>query len=146
MNRTPSIDARCISLDETKYYNFNPEHAPFIEKMYGIYLYDKNSYTHCCEFTPSYFLIHLYDSCVLNEAGQALSEEKKDEIYQAYEHTGENEDKYVHCSSIDSLEKELVKKSFRYHRYGRTGVRLRTVPREQQMESLQEHFRANCPL
>jgi hypothetical protein len=138
--RTLPIDARVIARDETDNYHILDGHRKYIKAILGVYLYDKNEITHCCEFTPSYYLRHVYDTVVLTDAGAELSEAGKDEIFERYENCG-GEDIYVHCSGIDAMEKNKA----RYHVHGETGVSFEDTSYDEQMESLLDHFRGNCP-
>jgi len=137
------IDARLIAMDQTRYYAIEEQDRPFIRQIRAVYLYDRNEVTHLCEFTPSYFLIHLYDEVVLTDAGAALDDHRQDEIYQRYENCG-SEDTYMHCADVDQMARSG--RRFTHHKHGRTGVKLTDVPREEQMESLREHFSCNHAL
>lgn len=139
------IDARVVALDETANYDIGKKYRRYIKAIRGVYLYDKNEVTHCCEFTPSYWLIHLYDQVVLTKAGEKLGDCAKDEIYQEYEHCG-GENIYIHCSHIDAVESGAKPLDYRYHVYGATGVGYKDSSHDDQMEGLREHFCANCPL
>lgn len=142
---TVPIDARVIKLNSTPDYCLKHGDKQFIKRIWDVWVYDKNQHTHCCELTPSYSLIHLYTEVELSDKGSALPDAKKDEIYERYEHEP-TDDKYVHVSDIDRLEEILLKKPFRYYVYGNPGVSFDDVDRDQQMESLREHFNANHPL
>lgn len=138
------IDARCVLFDETDYYGIDDEDKPFIGSINGIYLYDKNERTHCCEWTPSYWLIHLYD--VIDFKGDP-SDDKRDELSQKYEYNG-GDDIYVHCHTLDETEKRQKKKR-KCRRtlieIGKTGVNYADVDHDEQMDSLREHYCGNCP-
>ena len=137
------INAWVIGFDETRNYNIKPEHAPHIQAIYGYYLFDRNEVTHCCELTPSYYLIHLYDVVILTpEAQDSLDEEMKDQIFQEY-CGGDNI--YVHCRSVDAILRKRGKPKRTYH-YGETGVKFTDTDYDEQMESLREHLCGNPPL
>jgi hypothetical protein len=139
-NREIPIDARLIAIDETSHYAIEEQDKPFIRQIRAVYLYDRNEVTHLCEFTPSYFLIHLYDEVVLTDAGAALDDFKQDEIFQRYENEP-SDNIYMHCHDVDQMARSG--RRFTHYKHGRTGVRLTDVPREEQMESLREHFCCN---
>lgn len=139
--RTP-IDAYAVALDETANYAIEEADQPYIEKIVGVYLLDRNQRTHCCELTPSYWLIWLYDQVVLTEAGQKLDDLAVDALYQKYEYCG-GEDIYVHCHSIDALIERNEKWTV-YH-YGDPEVDEDDVDYDDQMEGIREHLCGNCP-
>ena len=121
-------------MDETNNYNLDPRESGYIQSIRGAYLYDRNEQTCCCEITPSYDLLHLYDEVVFNEEGEKLSEEEKSVIYDIYENCS-GDDIYVHCHTIDKMKKQ-------YH-YGSTGVKYSESDYDEQIEGLREHFCAN---
>ena len=112
-----TIDACVIALNRTQNYFIEEKHQPFIARIEEVYLYDKNQHTHCCEFTPSYFLIHLYTRVIFTPVGDQLNDHEQDEIFQAYEHE-DTENCYVHCHEIDTLEGKAQPKDFTYHTHG----------------------------
>ena len=131
--RKKKIDAYVVSLDETNNYILNPRESEYIQSIRGVYFYDYNEQTCCCEFAPSYWLYHLYDEVVFNEEGEKLSEEEKSVIYDIYENNG-GDDIYVHCHTIDKMKK---------HHYGSTGVKYSESDYDEQIEGLREHFCGN---
>lgn len=145
-NSDVPIDARVIAYNETSYYNIEDEHKPFIKAIRNVYLYDKNEITHLCEITPSYWLIWLYTQVIFTDAGNELGDFEKNDIFEKYEQCGGNDNIYVHCHEVDQVEATAKKNEFRYYVYGATGVNLEDTSREEQMESLREHFQGNCPL
>lgn len=96
------IDAYAVVLDETNLYTIDPADAPYIARIRGVYLFDRNERTHCCELTPSYYLIHLYDQVIPTDAGEALDDADREALYEKYEHNG-GEDCYVHCGEIERI-------------------------------------------
>ena len=142
MNEKPKlpIDARVIAIDETRYYDIEAADKPLIKKILGVYLYDKNEVTHCCELTPSYWLIHLYNLVIFTEEGEALDEITRD-LKRDYYEMSDSEDKYFHCHDVDEMEAKAEKGT--YHIHGDPGVPLTEVPRDDQMEALHEHFVCN---
>jgi len=141
MCKTP-IDAYAIALNETDHYAIEEADRPYIEKITGVYLLDRNQRTHCCELTPSYWLIHLYDQVVLTDAGQELDDYAVDALYQKYENCG-GENIYVHCHSIDALIERNEKWSV-YH-YGDPEIDEDDVDYDDQIEGIREHLCGNCP-
>jgi hypothetical protein len=142
-NREIPIDARLIAMNQTEFYQIAEADKPFIRAIRAVYLYDKNQVTHLCEFTPSYYLIHLYDEVMFTDAGADLDDFKQDEIFQRYEHCG-SENVYMHCHDVDQMARSG--KRFTHYKAGRTGVSFEDTSREEQMEALREHYCANVAL
>ncbi len=94
------IQVNAISLNETRWYNLKEEDKPFIKEIRATYAYNPNSCTHLCELTPSYDLRYLHTYLVWNEEP---SDSKKEELEERYAHCG-NEDTYMHCSTVKSLD------------------------------------------
>lgn len=155
--RTLPIDARVVALDETRYYSIDEQDKPYIKEIRAMYMYDKNEVTHCCELTPSYWLVHLYNQVITTDDGGELPEEHKGRLYEKYEHEP-SDDIYVHCRVVDSIENRAVEAgketprlygrllSGDYYVHGDTGVSYEETPYDDQMEALREHFCGNCPL
>jgi hypothetical protein len=45
-----------IRLDETSFWNMPADVSPYVKHVFGIYAFNRNEQTYCCEITPSYFL------------------------------------------------------------------------------------------
>lgn len=45
-----------VKIDETKHWNKDFLKKNNLKKMLGVYVYNSDEVTHCCELTPSYFL------------------------------------------------------------------------------------------
>ena len=136
------IDAFAVALDETANYEIAEKHRPYIKRIMGVYLFDRNQRIHCCELTPSYYLIHLYDQVILTEAGEAMGEEFKDDLHEEYEHCG-GENIYVHCSEISKLIDRNEKWTVYY--YGDPEIDYEDSDYDDQMEGIREYLCANCP-
>ena len=139
-----TFDIRVIALDETEYYTIDGADKPFIKAIYGVYMYDKNVQTHCCEFTPSYWLIHVEDRIVFTDrcADDDDRREKLDAKYN-YDYLKDDSSCYMHCHDVDALGEKLKGEKWRYHVHGDTEVSLGDAPYDKQIESLLEHFRGN---
>src|SRR6266542_4446031 len=74
-----TIDARVIALNRTHNYLIDEKHQPSIARIEEVYLYDKHQHTHCCELTPSYYLIHLYSRVIFTPEGDKLNDHEQDE-------------------------------------------------------------------
>lgn len=138
------IDARVIALNETEFYYLPDEHKRYIRAIRGIYLYDANRHTHCCELTPSYWLIFLYNSVILTEEGLALGG-TKGELYDEYEYGTGGEDCYMHCHTVDRLAKAAEAGLGDYYAHGATEVSYKDSDYDEQIEGLVEHFIGNPP-
>ncbi len=139
------IDAWAVCLDETGHYNIDPADAPYIAAIHGVYVFDRNQQTHCCELTPSYYLIHLYDSVLFTGD---VSDEKREELDEKYCYC-ESDDIYVHCHEIDLM--IARNKRGEVSHYGDVAGHDREddgTPeenREKEMEAIREDLCANCP-
>jgi hypothetical protein len=138
-----TFDIRVISLDETEYYAIDEADRPFIKAMRGVYMYDKNQQTHCCELTPSYWLIHVEDQVIFTDKCPDYDDEKRDELEQKYANSTDTNGIYMHCHDVDALEEKLKGEKWRYRVHGDTEVSLGDVPYDDQIESLLEYFRGN---
>ena len=94
-----AIDAYAVALNETEYYNIDAADRRFIERIDGVYVFDRNEHTHCCELTPSYFLIYAYTCIVFTaDADDAARDDLQDKY--AYQ---PSDDIYMHCHTVDRL-------------------------------------------
>jgi hypothetical protein len=132
-----AIDAYVIALDETEFYSLKPAHRPHVKAIRGVYLFDRNTHTHCCELTPSYYLIHVYDEVI---PADDTPDELRELLDSEYAYCG-GEDKYVHTHAIDRILSEA--RPFTVHHYGDPGVSFDDVERDEQMDALREHFQGN---
>lgn len=94
-----------VKFEETEFYDATELTRLGIKKVYGIYLYDKNQVTFCCELTPSYCLYYV-DFCYDNSSDltDVQCEEAYDWLVEA--NSGNEEVEYFHCSDIDVFPKE----------------------------------------
>ena len=129
------IDAFVMSFDETQYYKIEEKHKKYIKEIRGVYLFDHNLVSYCCELTPSYFFFHLYDEVIFTDLLDWANDEQREEIASKYENCG-GEDKYFHCNGID----KMLDKA--YH-YGNSGESYEETDYNDQMEALVEHFNCN---
>ena len=79
-------------------------------KVYDYCLYDANQVTHCCEITPSYWLLDIY-----SETENCLNDVQYDEFVY---HNCIGEGFYMHCAQVEQLEHiaELNEYDFKYHK------------------------------
>jgi len=134
---TMPIDAHVVALDATMDFDIAAADKPLIRRIRGVYLYDRNSVTHCCEFTPSYWLVFLYYAVELTAKGRKLDDFGKDMLYQKYE-ASDAGNIYMHVPAV-----EAIKGKGRRYDYG---VFYEDTPYDERMESLREHFCSNCVL
>ena len=136
------MDWQLVRLDETQYYADGFLKSLGVKRAYGVYLYDKGEVTHCCEFTPSYYLLQIDIAFELEDQFHAdhplfdpLCSEADTELRQAQEWDG----KYVHCHEIDALP------DTERHAHGPAfdGVVPEGVDYEGVVEGLTEHYQGN---
>lgn len=125
-------DWYAAAIDETAHYTIEEEDKPFIERIVGVYFFDRNEYTHCCEVTPSHYLRYLSDSVRCKDD---TPDDVRERIYELYEHCG-GEDCYMHVSSVDRIPEKFK------HHYGEP----QDADAEDRGEGeVREHFQGNCP-
>jgi hypothetical protein len=141
------IDARVVALNVTGRYLIDDQDRPFIKRIDDVFLYDRNERTHCCEWTPSHYLIYLYTNVVVS----AETDDRKREALQEKYGYLPTDNCYVHCHEIDAIEKNA--RPFRYHTHGDPGFENARDEYETDeawhdavMDALREHFCCNCPL
>lgn len=137
---TVPVDAYLVSFDETWGWVINQEDAPFIRAIHSVYLVDRSQRTHCCEMTPSYFLIYMYD---VVECQPGTTDDRAQRLYEKYENLG-GDDCYVHCHELETIIKADEKGKVCH--LGTTNVSFDDVCHDDQMEALREHYCANPPL
>jgi len=93
----------CISFDETVHWNIAEEDKPYIEKMMGVYFYDRSEYTYCCEVTPSYWLRHLGNVAYCR---WDTPDEVRERIYDKYEIGGYDDSCYMHVRVVEAIPAE----------------------------------------
>ena len=87
-------DLKLVKIDVT--HNWNEDYLKEINsgKVYDICLYDSNQVTHCCEITPSYWLVPLY-----SETENHL----EDEQWEDFMNNNTLDPFYNHCSATETL-------------------------------------------
>jgi len=93
------MNLRAIKLDETTYWVIPDWMKPFVDKIYGIYIYDMDKTVHCCSLTPCYELVFIkYDYTIKDgiEVSDVLLEKADDYVY-----GGDSEDvSYMNQSKV----------------------------------------------
>jgi hypothetical protein len=97
-----------IQFDETRYYNIGPKDKPYIKRIFCVYVFNRHEATHLAEITPSYFLMYV-NSWIDYKKNMDKHEEIRDEIEERFLYSAENEDTYMHCSSVDAYCKKHPK-------------------------------------
>ena len=69
-----------IGIDETAHWRIPSELKPYVARIYGVYSFDRNEHTHCCEFTPSYWLECVDYDWLPTPGFGLLGDGKQDEI------------------------------------------------------------------
>lgn len=139
------IDARVIALNETDYFEIEENDKQYIKEIRGAYFYDKNRVTHCCELTPSYNLYFLYHQLIPTDKWCELNYQRIGDLDKKYCMLS-GEDVYIHCDSVDRIEKEETSKPYsdRYYVYGTPDNN--DDDYERQMDDLREYLCANHKL
>ena len=88
-----------IAIDETKHWNIALAHH--IERILTIYAFNRNAATHCCEFTPSYWLEAVaFQPIVLTSASDA----ERDSIYETVMGVSLRESShYRHIRNVEAM-------------------------------------------
>lgn len=99
-------DFKVVLIDETEYWH--EDIAKKAKKIWKVYFYDASEQTHCCELTPSYWLLPV--TCTWD--AENLDERTVDII--TAEDTQDVSGRYFHCSIIDQLPNnmEVLKGNF----------------------------------
>lgn len=113
-----------IGLDVTRHYNLAAEDRPHIARIIDTFMYDRSVRTHCCELTPSYWLVYLHTEI---EWQGFPSDEVRERIDQRYAHE-ETDDIYVHCHEVEAARQMNVA-------YGEPATQ----------EEAREYWQGNCP-
>jgi hypothetical protein len=116
-NKSIPNDFRAVALDETQYYRIDQEDKKHIKAIFGVYIYNKNEYTHVAEITPSYWLEPLHTVVLfkgrLASPATRQDESLRDELEQKYGYEP-MDDTYMHVYSIDAYVKKHPKLHFQY--------------------------------
>ena len=96
-----------IGFDRTQHLNIAEADRPFIKAFIQVYIYDPSVGVHCCELTPSYELLHLYDTLILNEPPKDMSDDEfrdlNGRLDADYCYEPSEPFEYHHCRSIERL-------------------------------------------
>jgi hypothetical protein len=126
-------DFYAVAIDETRFYNIDPDDSRYIESIMGVYIFDANTYNYLCELTPSYHLSPVYTAVYFNS--DAYDADVVDALDSKYAHCG-MDDSYVHVSDIRSLMKSNPKRVVHYGAPGDDSAGI---------DEVREHYQGNCP-
>lgn len=93
------MKVRVLVLDETK--NWCEDIVHRANRMFGIYLYDPDKQTHCCEFSPSYELTAVGSVPAKTPEDDDSREAFLDEIMDGDSQCEPID--YIHCNDIDQM-------------------------------------------
>jgi hypothetical protein len=98
-------DSDCCGIDDLD--------KKYIKEIYTVFLFDKNTVTHLCEVTPSYFLAFLYMSIVFADN---TPEDIRDKLDNKYGREG-LDDTYMHVRDVEKLETKLIGNSNKFETF-----------------------------
>lgn len=123
MNIKPVV----VKIDETEYWH--PDIVEKAGKLYGLWLYDSNRVTHCCELTGSYEMHGLSW-----ESELSVDETMWDEIQTAWSVEGPDLC-YMHTTDVEKLESRVLPLQ-----------RCKKDEYDECWQSIIEHYRCNVPM
>jgi len=83
---------------ETRFWNFDKDLLPFVDKVVGVYAFNRAEVTHCCEVTPSFTLWSMGDYVVPKPDTPDAIQEKLDDFINSA--SKDSDPSYVHCRGI----------------------------------------------
>lgn len=129
-NKARFTNFRAVAIDETHHIT-DDALVKACGKIFTVYFYDANEKTHCCEITPSHYLIPLY--CY---SENEVSDEIKDELTDLERY---NEPMYVHCHQLEDMKTVKVGCNGRY--YAPEGRKHKEI-----LDHAEEYLRGNWPI
>ena len=93
-------DIWVVALDQTSCWAIPDTYKPHIEAIRGLYFFDRNTLTHCCSFTASYWLQQIDDQSICRDG---IPENLKDEIDEWVGEGRDPNDAYYDEHDIDRL-------------------------------------------
>jgi hypothetical protein len=129
INKAKRTDFRLVSIEETR--NWREDIAVACGKIFGVYMYNANEQTFCCELAPSYTLIPLY-----SYAEKEITDEIAEELM-----AGDslcNDITYVHVSQVDKLNTQAAPANLNGTYYQNGGRKCREI-----MEYAEEFLKCN---
>jgi hypothetical protein len=101
-------DIKYVKIDDTRHWAEGFLKKYGITKMVGVYIFDANEYTYCCEITPSHWLEHIETQPELEQwpEDQETREELYDEILEA--EMGNDNDCYMHVRCVSEAMPRII--------------------------------------
>jgi hypothetical protein len=116
------VNVKVISVNDTQYYNIQPEDRADIVSIHTVYMYTPEVGVYLCELRPSHELHYLYTYLV---TADNVESDRADELDNRYCHEG-GDDTYQHCDSA------LLKTA-------------KDCGEFDDMEAAREYLQGNCP-
>jgi len=95
---------KAVKINETQHWNEKFRKDYGIKALFGVYVFDSESHTHCCELTPSYEMHFVHTQ---PDWHGELTEEQREDMYEQITE-GDNYANepvtYMHCSSVDRFD------------------------------------------
>jgi hypothetical protein len=137
-NKAKTAKLRLVQFDETG--EWSDEIVAKAGKIKGVYMYDANQHTYCCELMPSYTMIPLRSYADPDDDREI----DDDTYYSLLFNDNNDEPSYMHVSFVDAcVTKEAV---FSHHLdgglryYNSDGRKYREI-----IEAAKEYFSGNAP-
>ena len=105
---TPKFVA--IRMDETRHWTDDIKSR--VKVIYSHYLFDEHQCTHCCEITPSYWLMWVGFDIEMEDPEAEIPDDLYEAIESAYQSNALENSGYHHCRVIDRIKDEDMKKVF----------------------------------
>ena len=148
-----AMDIWAITRDETQYWTYKEQPwAKYVERIEGVYIFDKNVVTHLCSFSGSYWLEHIEDRVIWKDEPEVpddLRESANDWIY-SNGGMGESSN-YFDEKDINRFLELHKSERFRVFNYGNPGLDWNDVEGDddnerhnEAMGGLLDSFRSNC--
>lgn len=115
-------DFHAVALDETRYCRIDAADAPYIDRIFGVYVYDAAEYTYCCELMPSHWLEPVYTTV---HCKPDTPDDIREALQEKYAHCG-MDGYYMHVRSVPTTERV---------RYGKADS----------IDDVREYYQGNCP-
>ena len=109
--RALAPDVYVIVMNETCYWNLPEALMQHVERIEGVYVFNRNEHTYCCEMTPSYWLEFVENRAIYKEGTPSrLIDEIDNQVLSASDEHGH----YYHVYEIDTAIDSGRLPAFRY--------------------------------
>lgn len=105
-------------VDETQYWTIDKKDKQYVDKIIGVYYFNRNSHTYCCELTPSYWMIWHSDVIYFKDLPEddRQADEIRCRLAETYEQSSHDDNScYVH---VREVERAMQEHPENFHRYG----------------------------